>query len=82
MTNLFLILMLAMVPQGVGSGPSQRVAQEGTSAPTPVTGLFLIPPKIPDCKTKEEADQALADKRAGEWEKCDPERYNRAHSGN
>lgn len=82
MTNLIVMMAVLMMQPAIGPGVGERTNPDRFRGVTPVTDKFILPPKIPDCKTKEEADQALADKRAGEWEKCDPERYNRAHSGN
>jgi hypothetical protein len=75
--SLMLLLLLAAQP---APGPSERMLErDRTQGPTPVTGMFLIPPKIPDCRTKEEVDAAAQAKAAGEFEKCDPERFIRAH---
>lgn len=78
MTNLMLMMFLAAAQVGPGLG-TRLDMRDRLQGPTPVTDKFLLPPKIPDCRTKEEADQAVAAKRAGEWEKCDPERFIRAH---
>jgi len=75
--SLTLLLLLAFQS---GPGPSERMLErDRTQGVTPVTGMFVIPPKIPDCRTKEEVDAAAEAKRAGEYEKCDPERFVRAH---
>ncbi len=73
-----LLLFLAAGPS-IGPGVGQLAEREQVRGQTPVTGMFLIPPKIPDCRTKDESDAAIAAKRAGEWETCDPERFIRAH---
>ena len=77
MTNLLLMTLMLMMQPGPGVG--ERTNPDRFRGVTPVTDKFILPPKIPDCRTQEEDDRALADKRAGDWEKCDPERYNRAH---
>jgi hypothetical protein len=79
MTNIVLIMAALLMQHGPGPGVGERLNPDRFRGVTPVTDKFILPPKIPDCRTKEEADQAVADKRAGEWEKCDPERFIRAH---
>ena len=78
--SVSLTLLLLLAAQQPGPGTSERmVDRDRTQGVTPVTDLFLIPPKIPDCRTKEEVDAAAKAKEAGEFEKCDPERFIRAH---
>jgi hypothetical protein len=75
-----LLLLLLLAAQQPGPGPSERMLErDRTQGVTPVTGMFLIPPKIPDCRTKEEVDAAAQAKLAGELEKCDPERFLKPH---
>ncbi len=75
-----LLMLLLLAAQQPGPGPSERMLErDRTQGATPVTGMFLIPPKIPDCRTKVEVDAAAQAKQAGEFEKCDPERFIRAH---
>lgn len=78
--SVSLTLLLLLAAQQPGPGTAERmVDRDRTQGVTPVTDLFLIPPKIPDCRTKEEVDAAAQAKQAGEFEKCDPERFVRAH---
>jgi hypothetical protein len=76
MTNLFLTLLLLAGQPGPGVG--DRANPDRFRAVTPVTDKFILPPKLRDCRTKEEADAAVEAKRAGEFEKCDPEPFIRA----
>ena len=77
MTNLFLLLLAAQLQPGQGA--AERVdGRDRIQGPMPVTDKFLIPPKIPDCRTQAQADAAVQAKRVGEYEKCDPERFIRA----
>jgi len=49
--------------------------RDRTQGTTPVTGMFLIPPKVPDCKTDAQIQQALAEKADGIIpQSCDPPR--------
>lgn len=62
MVPLFAVMLMA----APGPGPGNIIQiRERVVAPTPVTGLFLIPPKIPDCRTDAEIQQSLAEKANG-----------------
>jgi hypothetical protein len=70
------LLALIALLQTPGGGTAERfLERDRTQGPTPVTGMFLIPPKIPDCRTQAEVDAALEAKRRGDFEKCDTERF-------
>jgi hypothetical protein len=70
MLPLVMLLMAAAPPM---SGPPNRVIlREQAASPTPVTDLFLIPPKIPDCSNAQEEQVAIAQMRNGEAGDCVP----------
>ncbi len=80
MTNLAMLMFFAASLQDPGTGPANRdLMRDQAGGPTPVTDLFLLPPKIPDCRTQEAVDQALKAKRNMEAQQCDPDRFVRAH---
>jgi len=79
MTNIALVMAALLMQHAPGPGVGERTNPDRFGGPTPVTDKFILPPKIPDCRTKEQADEALRAKQAGDLEPCDPERYNRAH---
>ena len=67
MTNLALLMFFAAAFQDPGSGTANRdLMRDRAGGPTPVTDLFLLPPKIPDCRTQAAVDEALKAKR--NWE--------------
>ena len=66
-----LMLMMAVTPVGPGPGNFTSI-RERIQAPSPVTDLYLIPPKVPDCRTDAEIQQALAQKANGDPQSCDP----------
>jgi hypothetical protein len=75
-----LMLMLLAAQQGPGPGSGDRmVIRERVQAPTPVTDLFLLPPKIPDCRNDQQIEQALAEKANGDRQSCDPPRSVQRH---
>ena len=77
--SIVLALLMVAAPTGVGPSPGEKMdMRDRTRGVTPASGLFLIPPKIPDCRTQLQADAALQAKRNGELEPCDPERFLRA----
>ena len=82
MTNLFLIVSALLAAGGGGSGigpdiGSRMDMRDRVQGPTPVTGMYLIPPKVPDCRTQAEVDSAIAARRLGDAEKCDTVRFLR-----
>lgn len=78
MINIAILLFAAAAQSSPGQGLSEQFKlRDRAQGPTPVTGFFLIPPKIPDCRTSEEAQEAVKVKREGGFEACDPERFIR-----
>ena len=72
------LLTLLLLIQAPGTGTSQRLLQrDRLQGPTPVTGMFLLPPKIKDCRTDAEIRAALDARRFGDQEPCDPDRMLR-----
>ena len=71
-----LLLVLAAVPPGAGM-PDRVILRDPQNGPTPVTNLYLIPPKLHDCRTDAEVQAALEKRRYGEQEPCDPDRMIR-----
>ena len=73
MLQLLPLLFLAGAPGLIAPGVGQL--RERPLSATPVTGMFLIPPKVPDCRTDAQIQQALAEKAAGIMpQSCDPPR--------
>ena len=66
-----IIFMLAAVPPNQGI-PDRVVFRDPLQGPTAVTDLWIIPPKLPDCRTAQEEEVALDHRRHGEMEQCAP----------
>ena len=76
---LFTMVLLAAAQSGPGPSIGTRIdMRDRAQAVTPVTGYFLLPPKIPDCRTQAQVDEAVRAKQDGYFERCDPERFLRA----
>ncbi len=75
MLQLVLAMLLVAQPTpgaGVGHVVDMRDRTQGV---TPVTDKWIIPPKVPDCKTDAQIQQALAEKADGIIpQSCDPPR--------
>ena len=69
MLQLVIPLLLAAP---VMNGIPDRVIVRDPTGPTPVTDLWIIPPKIPDCRNDQQIQQALAEKANGDPQSCDP----------
>jgi hypothetical protein len=68
---LQLLLMLAAAPPMNGV-PDRVIFRDPQNGPTPVTDLWIIPPKLADCRTAQEEEVALDHRRHGEMEQCAP----------
>lgn len=66
-----LLMMFAAMPPSAGV-PDRVILRDPQQGPTPVTDLFVIPPKIPDCRTDEQIRHALQEKADGYLQSCDP----------
>jgi len=74
MLQLVLAMLVTPPPPATGVGRMLDM-RDRTQGTTPVTGMFLIPPKVPDCKTDAQIQQALAEKADGIIpQSCDPPR--------
>jgi hypothetical protein len=69
MLQLVIPLLLAAPAM---NGVPDRVIFRDPTGPTPVTDLWIIPPKIPDCKNDQQIQRALAEKANGDPQSCDP----------
>jgi hypothetical protein len=64
-----IFLFAAPVMNGV---PDRVIFRDPQNGPTPVTDLWIVPPKIPDCRNDEQIQKALAEKANGDPQSCDP----------
>jgi hypothetical protein len=67
-------LIMAMLVAGpeMGGVPDRVILRDPQNGPTAVTDLWIIPPKVPDCKTDQQIRQALEEKARGDQQSCDP----------
>ena len=78
MTNMFLTIVMLVAAQGgpVTNPNSERFQSRDRAIGTVAAqNMFILPPKIPDCRSQAEVDLALQAKQNGEFEQCDPERF-------
>ncbi|HWJ58876.1 MAG TPA: hypothetical protein VNR68_04445 [Sphingomicrobium sp.] len=77
MTNMFLTVVMMVAAQGGPMNPNSERFQSRDRAigVTAAQNTFILPPKIPDCRTQAEVDLAIQAKENGEYERCDPERF-------
>ena len=68
---LQLIIPLLLAAPTMSTVPDRVLVRDPTG-PTPVTDLWIIPPKIPDCKNDQQIQRALAEKANGDPQSCDP----------
>ncbi len=84
MTN-FVLLMAALFAQaGTGGGGGIRVEgrmqmSDRIQGAMPVSDKFILPPKVPDCRTQSQVDAAVQAKRLGDAQQCDTERFLKGH---
>jgi hypothetical protein len=69
---LELIVPMLLFSQEISGVPSRIELRDRLQGVTPVTGFVILPPKVPDCRTAEEEQAALEQRRAGVPEMCDP----------
>ena len=78
MMQLLMLLALAAQNTPAPTTGDRVIFRDPIQGPTAVTDKFLIPPKIPDCRTDAQIQQALAQRANGELESCDlPKAYRR-----
>ena len=70
MLQLVLSMLLAAPP--MNGVPDRVIFRDPQNGPTPVTDLWIIPPKVPECKNDQQIQQALDQKAHGELQSCDP----------
>ena len=70
MVPLLLALVLAP-PAGAGSiGESRMILRDPQQGPTPVTSLFMIPARVPDCADRYQAQRAAEERIRGFDPEC------------
>jgi hypothetical protein len=72
MLQLF-VLFAAAAAQGPGPGPGESpILRDRAVGVTPAANIYILPPKVPDCRTPEQEQEALAQRANGEREVCEP----------
>ena len=67
------LIPLLLFAQPMLSVPDRVILRDPQNAATPaMTGWVLLPPKVPDCRTDQEEQIALEQRRNGDPEMCDP----------
>jgi hypothetical protein len=69
---LQLLLIMSAQAAGANGIPDRVIFRDPLLGPTPVTNLWIIPPKIPDCKNAQEEQLAIEEMRNGEAGRCVP----------
>jgi len=69
---LQLLLMLAAAAPPQNGIPDRVIFRDPVQGPTPVTNLWIIPPKIPDCRNPQEEQVAIEQMHNGDPGQCVP----------
>ena len=70
MMPLLLALVLAPPVSGGSIGENRITLRDPQQGPTPVTGMFMIPARVPDCADRYQAQRAAEERIRGFEPEC------------
>jgi hypothetical protein len=70
MVPLLLALVLGPAVNGGSIGENRMILRDPQQGPTPVTSMFLIPARVPDCADRYQAQRAAEERIRGFEPEC------------
>lgn len=70
MVPLLLALVLAPPASGGSIGENRMILRDPQQGPMPVTGMFMIPARVPDCADRFQAQRAAEERIKGFEPEC------------